>query len=136
MSENNNPVPPRGNNPGPKGPSPALFIWLLVFAGLIGLFVLRSSSLLSSPQEWSQSQFEAQLAAGNIVTASLMPESDNVYSIEGKYRIPVQQNTPDAPKDLRVSPKNPEQNEPVYSTRVVMTDTLMQKLNSAHATAK
>lgn len=43
MSENNNPVPPRGNNPGPKGPSPALFIWLLVFAGLIGLFVLRSS---------------------------------------------------------------------------------------------
>lgn len=136
MSENNNPVPPRGNNPGPKGPSPALFIWLLVFAGLIGLFVLRSSSLLSSPQEWSQSQFEAQLAAGNIVTASLMPESDNVYSIEGKYRIPVQQNTPDAPKDLRVSPKNPEQNEPVYSTRVVMTDTLMQKLNSAQVTVQ
>ena len=136
MSENNNPVPPRGNNPGPKGPSPALFIWLLVFAGLIGLFVLRSSSLLSSPQEWSQSQFEAQLAAGNIVTASLMPDSDNVYSIEGKYRIPVQQNTPDAPKDLRVSPKNPEQSEPVYSTRVVMTDSLMQKLNSAQVTVQ
>lgn len=136
MSENNHPVPPRGNNSGPKGPSPALFIWLLVFAGLIGLFVLRSSSLLSSPQEWSQSQFEAQLAAGNIVTASLMPESDRVYAIEGKYRIPVQQNTPDAPKDLRVSPKNAEEKEPVYSTRVVMSDVLMQKLTSAQVTVQ
>ena len=80
MSDNKEPI---SGNPKNKVPSPALLIWLIVFIGLISLFIMRSSSMLSSPREWTQSEFIRHLEAGEIVSANLIPESDNVYFIEG-----------------------------------------------------
>jgi len=127
MNDNKDPQkPPMRNSQFPKGPSPAVFIWLFVFLGLIALFVLRSSSLLNNPEEWTQSQFEQRLKAGDILSAALTPESDNVYYIEGKFKTPA---TADTPKNL--SSKGGQKPDQVYSTRVVMTDSLMQQLTSA-----
>ena len=127
MSDNKEPV---SGNPKNK-PSPALFIWLVVFIGLISLFIMRSSSMMSSPREWTQSEFISHLKAGEIVSANLMPESDQVYFIEGVY-LPVKQTLPkDAgavSKDLRESGSSGK--SPTYSTRIVMSDSIQQMLNS------
>ena len=135
MSKNNEPV---RNNQKPKGPSPALLIWLIVFAGLIGLFVMRSSSVLNTPREWTQSDFIKHLNAGEIVTANLIPESDNVYFIEGVYQIrkePEQNNPETVSKDLR--PMQDARQKPLtYSTRVVMSESLQNMLNSAQVTVQ
>ena len=102
MSDKKDPAP---GNPKNK-PSAAVFIWLIVFIGLISLFVMRSSSMLSSPREWTQSEFVSHLQAGEIVSANLIPESDNVYFIEGIYQ-PAVKSAPKDPgsvsKDLRTS---------------------------------
>ena len=139
-NKNEPPKMPRNNLPA-KGPSPAIFIWLIVFIGLIGLFVMRSSSLLSAPKEWTQSDFERHLNAGEILTASMMPESDNVYYVEGTYRVKPPQaavNNPPAKtaekapieKDLRTK-KTATVKDLEYSTRIVMTSDLMNRLNKA-----
>ena len=122
----------------PKGSMPALFIWLIVFLGLIGLFIMRSSSGLSSAKEWTQSEFIAQLAAGTVLTANLMPESDNVYFIEGTCceRKPRKTEQPGAiTKDLR-SQTAADGKPMTYSTRVVMSDSLQKMLNSAQVTVQ
>ena len=134
MSDNNE---PSRNGMKPKGPSPALLIWLVVFAGLIGLFVMRSSSVLNTPKEWTQSEFQAHLAAGEIVTANLVPESDNVYFIEGIYqnkKIQDPQDSGAVAKDLR--PVQGSRKPLTYSTRVVMSDSLQKMLNSAQVTVQ
>ena len=132
--------PARGGRK-PKGPTPALFIWLIVFVGLIGLFFMRSSSALSAQKEWTQSEFISHLAEGEILTANLMPESDNVYFIEGTYRIRQKPETSVAEKgaitkDLREDPARAASRPLVYSTRVVMSDSLQQLLNSAQVTVQ
>ncbi len=134
MSDNKEPA--RGGGQKPKGSTPALFIWLIVFVGLISLFFMRSSSVLNSPKEWTQSEFIAHLSAGEIVTASLMPESDNVYFIEGTYqRKPKKTESGAITKDL--SGSAPADSKPqTYSTRVVMSESLQQLLNSAQVTVQ
>ena len=133
MSDNKEPAP---GGKG-KGPSPALFIWLIVFVGLVGLFIMRSSSVLSSPKEWTQSEFIRHLDAGEILTASLMPESDSVYFIEGIYQN-IKSNAKTEPagvsKDLRQAQS--DRKPLTYSTRVVMSDSLQQKLNMPNGPAK
>ena len=112
-------------------PSPALFIWLIVFIGLISLFIMRSSSMLSSPREWTQSEFISHLGAGEIISANLIPESDNIYFIEGIYQ-PVKKNaltdSSAVSKDLRESGSSGK--KPAYSTRVVMSEQIQTMLNS------
>ena len=127
MSNNKEPSP--GN---PKNrPSPAVFIWLIVFIGLIGLFIMRSSSMLSSPREWTQSEFISHLKGGEIISANLIPESDNVYFIEGLYQ-PVQKvasgDSGSVAKDLRASGSSGK--SPAYSTRIVMSEEIQKLLNS------
>ena len=128
---------PASGNPKNK-PSAAVFIWLIVFIGLISLFVMRSSSMLSSPREWTQSEFVSHLQAGEIVSANLIPESDNVYFIEGSYQ-PAVKSAPKDPgtvsKDLRASSGSGSAKVPSYSTRIVMSDSIQKMLNSPNGTA-
>ena len=135
MSDNNNESPRSGQKP--KGPSPALFIWLIVFVGLIGLFFLRSSSVLNSPKEWTQTEFSEQLSKGRILTANLLPESANVYFVEGTFRSeqakPAAANGP-VSKDLR--PEQQSAKPQVYSCRIVMTNAIMDQLNSVQVTVQ
>jgi len=131
--------PARGGQK-PKGSTPALFIWLIVFVGLIGLFFMRSSSALSASKEWTQSEFMAHLAAGEIITANLLPESDNVYFIEGTYqnkKLPDKAEKGSITKDLRESAPAGSGTRPLtYSTRVVMSESLQQMLNYAQVTVQ
>ncbi|MBQ9336806.1 MAG: ATP-dependent zinc metalloprotease FtsH [Lentisphaeria bacterium] len=126
---------PARSNPGSKGPSPAWFIWLIVFVILIGLYIMRSSSSFGSTREWTQTEFIEHLAAGEIVTAHLLPESGSVYYIEGTFlpAPPVsQQNGKTVVKDLRQT----DQKAQTYSTRVVMSDSLQQMLGKAKVTVE
>lgn len=118
------------HNPPPRrrGPSAALFIWLFVFLGLITLFILRTSSVLETPREWTQTQFEQQLAAGHIETASLMPESDRIYFVEGRYRLPEKK---DGAKVIKQAGKKEKLQ---YSARVILTDSLLEKLQKSQVT--
>ena len=128
---------PASGNPKNK-PSAAVFIWLIVFIGLISLFVMRSSSMLSSPREWTQSEFVSHLQAGEIVSANLIPESDNVYFIEGIYQPAVKTAPKDSgsvSKDLRTSSGSGSAKSPSYSTRIVMSDSIQKMLNSPNGTA-
>ncbi|MBR2363839.1 MAG: ATP-dependent zinc metalloprotease FtsH [Lentisphaeria bacterium] len=117
-----------------KSPVFAVVIWLLIFLALGAIFIARANPELMGSQEWTQSKFEQELQQKNIVSANMMPESDNVYYIEGEYRIPVKpekkENTLDTRKKSAIGKKSPN----LYSARVMMTPAIMQNLSSAKVT--
>ncbi len=128
MSDNNSPQKPFRDKQTPKGPPAALFIWLLIFITFAGIIIFRFNPSLMGVKEWSQTTFEKELNNGAILTANMMPESDQVYYIEGKLRpdykpAGLPENVTDLSKK-RSDAKTPD----VYSTRVTMTDDLMKKM--------
>ena len=131
MSDKQDPV----RNARSKGPSPAWFIWLIVFVILIGLYIMRSSSSLGSVKEWTQTEFVEHLSSGEVLTAHLLPETGSVYYIEGTFAPAPparEQNGKTVVKDLRQT----DQKAQSYSTRVVMSDSIQQMLNKAKVTVE
>ena len=128
MSDNNSPRKPFRDKQAPKGPPAALFIWLLIFITFAGIIIFRFNPSLMGVKEWSQTTFEKELSNGAILTANMMPESDQVYYIEGKLRPDYKPaGLPENVTDL--SKKKSDVKTPdVYSTRVTMTDDLMKKM--------
>ena len=72
-----------------KRPPFALFAWLLVFIAGLFIFIFRYDHSSSRQQEWTPYEFEQNLTKGNIVSAEIMPESDKILFIEGKFKMAV-----------------------------------------------
>ncbi len=122
------------NTKNGKSPAFAVVIWVLIFLALGAIFIARANPGLMGSQEWTQSRFEKELTQKNVVTANMMPESDNVYYIEGEYKVPAtpekKENTLDTRKKSAKNQKAPL----TYSARVMMTPAIMQNLASAKVT--
>jgi len=73
----------------PRRSSAAAVIWFLIFGFIAMLFFFKFSPT-ATVQSWSQSEFEKQLKAGNIVSMEMTSESDRVISVEGKFKRPVE----------------------------------------------
>lgn len=76
------------NRPGlpSRRPPVSILIWLLVIMMMVTLFVYKYTPSVGNRIEWSQTEFEQNLKAGNVVTAVITPESDDVMNIKGEYK--------------------------------------------------
>ena len=117
-----------------KSPAFALVIWVLIFLALGAIFIARANPGLMGSQEWTQSRFEKELAQKNVVTANMMPESDNVYYIEGEYKVPATPEKKENTLDTRKKSAKAQNAPLTYSARVMMTPAIMQNLSSAKVT--
>ena len=106
-----------------KRPPFALFAWLLVFIAGLFIFIFRDDHSSSRQQEWTPYEFEQNLTKGNIVSAEIMPESDKILFIEGKF---TDKGSADD-TDLSVSRKEDKLGS--YSTRLYATDKLIAELH-------
>ncbi len=116
------------NKPSQKDPnapkrSPiAVFVWLLIFAAFAIILVVRFNPSFNK-DELSQSAFEKELAAGNILKAEITPESDKVLYIEGELKRQDKPGVVDASK---------QQESNRYSTRVIASDDFLKSLKAAN----
>ena len=117
-----------------KSPAFAVVIWVLIFLALGAIFIARANPGLMGSQEWTQSRFEKELALKNVVTANMMPESDNVYYIEGEYKVPATPEKKENTLDTRKKAAKAKNTPLSYSARVMMTPVIMQNLSSAKVT--
>ena len=115
----NNPAPAK-NQKQRKGPKAAI-IWLVILLGLGGLLLFRDSGA-SRKTDLNQTEFEQSLAAGKIVSATLVNESDNVFTVEGRIKL----NGVDA--------KQAKDGTGYYRTRVIYSEKLNALL--AHTSVK
>ena len=68
-----------------RRPPVAFFIWLIIFFA-IGILFLYSHKR-KSYEEWNQTRFTKELENGNIVSMQFTPETEDVYIVEGEYRL-------------------------------------------------
>ena len=122
------------NTKNGKSPVFAVIIWMLIFLALGAIFVARANPALMGSQEWTQTKFEQALAQKTILTANMMPESDNVYYIEGEYSIPVYAEKKANSVDVREKKAKGKKSANLYSARVMMTPAIMQNLATAKVT--
>ena len=131
QNKNSRKSPPGSRPPLPKRTPASIFIWLLLIIMVITLFIYRYNPSNSTRKEWNQTEFERNLAAGNIVTAVIMPESDNILSIEGEFKRPSPPNK-DRVTDLSAKLAKNETSEPsrfFYTTRVIKSESIMNGLS-------
>lgn len=113
----------------PQRSGKAALVWLIVFMALGGLLLYRGLTP-SNVSNFDQTEFEAKLAAGDIKTAVITPETERVYEVKGKYytfALPA-----DAPKpEKKEDGKQAEAAAPVaakteanYTSRIIYTDKL------------
>ena len=128
-----NPPPPVQNRPGmpSRRPPLSIFIWLLILMMIVTLFVYKYNPAVGARVEWSQTTFEKKLSAGDIKTAVITPESENVLYIEGEYRKNLRQTNSDV-TDLTTQIAQKDSRQPAksyYATRVIKTDAIMKGLD-------
>ena len=132
QNKNSKKSPPGSRPPLPKRTPASIFIWLLLIIMVVTLFIYRYNPSNSTRKEWNQTEFERNLTAGNIVTAVIMPESDNILSIEGEFKRPSAPNK-DRVTDLSAKLAKNEASEPsrfFYTTRVIKSESIMNGLSS------
>lgn len=105
-----------------KRPPFALFAWLLVFIVGLFIFVFRYDHTSTRQQEWTPYEFEQNLEKGNIVSAEIMPESDKILFVEGKFT------DKGSAEDTDLSVSRNSDNLKAYSTRIYATDKLITQL--------
>ena len=114
----------------PKGkqrrPPAALFIWLLVFLAGAAMFVYQYNPEVNERQEWTPAEFERHLEEGSVLTADVMPESDRILFIEGKFEPKAAVHNSQQITDLSGAAEKGA--SPTYSTRVYATDQLVSSL--------
>lgn len=121
-----NNTPPPANRPGQpsRRPPVSVFVWLLLIILMVTLFVYKYNPSTGDRVDWNQTQFEQNLGVGNVVTAVITPESEEVLQIRGEYKpAPAAPNT----TDLTVSAANGS--KLYYSARVIKTPAIMDGLN-------
>ncbi len=113
-----------GRDPSGRRPPLAIFIWLMIFATVAVLLIVKFNPGLAK-DEWSQSTFEKELAAGNIETATITPESDKVMSIEGKYK------KVEKPGVVNIAAATPGASAQ-YSTRIIVSDDILKQFKNSN----
>jgi cell division protease FtsH len=73
-------------NPKQRKAPKAAIVWLVILLCLGGLLLFRDSGA-SRKTDLNQTEFEQSLAAGKIVSAVLVNESDNVFTVEGRIKL-------------------------------------------------
>ena len=80
--------PHGGESPAGKAsfrPPKAAIVWLVILLGLGALLLFRDFGS-SRRTELTQSEFEKALAADRIINATLVNETDNVFTVEGRIK--------------------------------------------------
>ena len=106
---------PQGALP-PRKPQMALVIWMLIFITMGVMLIYNNTK--NKYATWNQDQFEKELKAGNIVSATMMLDSNKTAEIKGEYKILNSAN-------VKVFP---EQSENFYKVQVIYTDNLDELL--------
>ena len=125
MSPEKNPSPM--NRPGlpSRRPPVSILIWLLVIMMMVTLFVYKYTPSVGNRIEWSQTEFEQNLKAGNVVTAVITPESDDVMNIKGEYK---RRESFSAPNETNLTLTAKPGGKLYYSARVIKTAAIMEGL--------
>ena len=123
MDEKKKPERPAFPNMRPGGKRlmpPAGLVWTLIILSLAVLFLVGRGSV--GAKELDQSQFEEMLTRGDIISAKVASESENVLSVTGEYKL--------SPADAAlVKQQNPNSNgNGQYKTKVLNSDSLQQLL--------
>ena len=106
----NNPNPEKKQPKLPRAPKAAI-VWLVILLVLGGLLLFRDSGS-SRKTELNQTEFEQSLAEGKIVSATLVCDSDNVFTVEGRIKL----------ADTAV--KNSKDGTGYYHSRVIYSEKL------------
>ena len=115
------------NRPGlpSRRPPVSILIWLLVIMMMVTLFVYKYTPSVGNRIEWSQTEFEQNLKAGNVVTAVITPESDDVMNIKGEYK---RRESFSAPNETNLTLTAKPGGKLYYSARVIKTAAIMEGL--------
>ena len=113
------------NKGGRQGRRPpfALFVWLLVFLTGASLFIFQYDPSMSGREELTPADFERNLSEGTILSAEVMPESDKILYIEGKFEPKAV-----AAGEGKVTDLSATGEARRYSTRLYATDPLVSTL--------
>ena len=106
----NNPNPEKKQSKLPHAPKAAI-VWLVILLVLGGLLLFRDSGS-SRKTELNQTEFEQSLTEGKIVSATLVSDSDNVFTVEGRIKL----------ADAAV--KNSKDGTGYYHSRVIYSEKL------------
>ena len=110
---------PENKSPEPQNKKPAkqrrapkaAIIWLVILLTLGGLLLFRDSGS-SRKTDLNQTEFEQSLAAGKIVSAVLVNENDNVFTVEGRIKL------------TGIDSKNSKDGTGFYRSRVIYSEKL------------
>ena len=118
MNQNNNGnQPDKRNTPPRPHRSRAALVWLFIML-LIGMMLLFKSGSANQPEEPNQTQFEKYLQEKRIDTVNMVADGDNIFRIEGA---------------LKNDKDKSDGEQQLYTTRVVMSDSLDQALRDSGA---
>ena len=119
------------NNKNRKAPvrsSKAAIVWLVIMLGIGALLLFRDFGS-SNLAKINQSEFENLLAQGQIATAELTSDSDNVFVVEGRFvnqPVPADKKQVKTNKDaVKTTIKGTH-----YRTRVILTPSLTANLKN------
>lgn len=116
--------------PGPKKTPYAMIVWLLIFLAMGITIFLKFNGMNISHEDWTQSEFEKQLNAGNIIKVELLPDTaDKIFVANGEFK------RKETVTDL--SARKTAEGKTIYPTftaRVYVSDSTMEKLNAINVT--
>ncbi len=115
----------RGRQNKNSRPPFAIFVWLVIFLTGATFFIFQYDPSSGQRKEWTPAEFEKHLNEGAILTADVMPESDKILQIEGKYD---PKHTVSSGNVTDLSESAGETGSHTYSTRVYATDQLVASL--------
>ncbi len=122
-------APVGGNAPRGIRIPVALIFWVLLLTIFLMLFWWNRAGG-GSVAKWDQSQFEQRLAAGEVTSAKVTPESDGMLYIEGEYKL--------SPAELAAA-KLKETNPSAYGkfrTRALKTENLDRAFSDTNVTVQ
>ncbi len=77
---------PKESFSGGKKPPAAFFIWPILFIIVFILLIYKFNNN-GKVENWDQAKFEKQVADGNVRSAELSPQGENIYDVEGKFTL-------------------------------------------------
>ena len=108
-----------------KKPPLAPFVWLIIFLVFATLLVFRFNPGSGEHVEWTPLDFEQNLHNGTIVSVDVIPESDRILNLKGKF---VKNNTA---RTEETDLSEAQGTVHTFSTRIYATDDLVTELQNA-----